>query len=116
MFSKVLDDGSAKTQASARTLRNVNQLIMQTERELLDERGIWRRPWYRNLVYAPGYYEGYAAKTLPGVREAMEAGEWDVARAQADMLVEALDRATAVLTKAADGARRAVPEERKGAD
>jgi N-acetylated-alpha-linked acidic dipeptidase len=64
----------------------------QTERELLDERGLWRRPWYKNLVYAPGYYEGYAAKTLPGVREAMEEGEWEIAREQAGMLVEALDR------------------------
>ena len=53
---------------------------MQVERELTDERGLWRRPWYRSLVYAPGFYEGYAAKTLPGVREAMEAGEWYIAK------------------------------------
>lgn len=86
-------------------LNEVNQLIMQAERELVDERGLWRRPWYRNLVYAPGYYEGYAAKTLPGVREAIEDEAWDVGRVQAGMLVEALKRATSVITDAGDKAR-----------
>ena len=109
VVSQVLAGGEAWTDANAQTLGEVNRLIMQAERELLDERGLWRRPWYRNLVYAPGYYEGYAAKTLPGVREAMEAGEWDVARTQAGMLVEALGRAATVLTNAGDTARRAVP-------
>lgn len=60
-------------------------------------------------MYAPGYYEGYAAKTLPGVREAIEEDEWDIARAQADMLVETLGRASTVLTQAGDAARRAAP-------
>jgi N-acetylated-alpha-linked acidic dipeptidase len=109
VVSQVLAGGEAWTDANAQTLGEVNRLIMQAERELLDERGLWRRPWYRNLVYAPGYYEGYAAKTLPGVREAMEAGEWDVARTQAGMLIEALGRAATVLTNAGDTARRAVP-------
>jgi N-acetylated-alpha-linked acidic dipeptidase len=111
-LARVLARGETWTDANAQTLGEVNQLIMQAERELLDERGVWRRPWYRNLVYAPGYYEGYAAKTLPGVREAMEEGEWEVARAQAGMLIEALGRATTVVTGAGEAARRAVPGSR----
>jgi N-acetylated-alpha-linked acidic dipeptidase len=46
-------------------LRNIDQL-------LLDPAGLPGRPWYRNLVYAPGTLTGYGAKTLPGVREAIE--------------------------------------------
>ena len=46
-------------------LRDIDQL-------LLDDRGLPDRPWYRNLVYAPGRFTGYGAKTLPGVREAIE--------------------------------------------
>ncbi|MBB3695685.1 transferrin receptor-like dimerization domain-containing protein [Sphingomonas sp. BK580] len=46
-------------------LRNVDQL-------LIDQRGLPGRPWFRNLVYAPGTLTGYGAKTLPGVREAIE--------------------------------------------
>jgi N-acetylated-alpha-linked acidic dipeptidase len=108
-FSNVLSGGADWTNENGESLQEINRFIMQAERALLDERGIWRRPWYRNLVYAPGYYEGYAAKTLPGVREAMEEGEWDIAQAQADMLIEALGRATTILTSAADAAQRAAP-------
>jgi N-acetylated-alpha-linked acidic dipeptidase len=111
-LARVLAGGEAWTDANAQSIAEVNRLIMQAERELLDERGVWRRPWYRNLVYAPGYYEGYAAKTLPGVREAMEEGEWEVARSQAGMLIEALGRATTVVTGAGEAARRAVPGSR----
>jgi len=108
-FRSVIAGGEAWVDQHADPLTEINQLIMQTERELLDERGLWRRPWYKNLVFAPGYYEGYAAKTLPGVREAMEDGEWEIARAQAVMLEEALDRATAVITEAGDKARAIAP-------
>ena len=47
------------------TLRDIDQL-------LLDPKGLPGRPWYRNLVTAPGRFTGYGAKTLPGVREAIE--------------------------------------------
>ena len=110
-YGRVLAGGTAWVESHEQTLQEVNQLIMRAERELIDERGIWRRPWYRNLVYAPGYYEGYAAKTLPGVREAMEAAEWDIARTQAGMLVEALVRATAIVTQAGEKAKEALPRQ-----
>jgi len=108
-FRNVVAGGADWVEQHAEELAEINQLIMQTEREMLDERGLWRRPWYKNLIYAPGYYEGYSAKTLPGVREAMEEGEWAIARTQAGMLEEALDRATAVITEAGDKARAIAP-------
>ena len=50
--------------------------MLSTQRDidqaLLDPAGLPSRPWYRNLVYAPGTLTGYGAKTLPGVREAIE--------------------------------------------
>jgi N-acetylated-alpha-linked acidic dipeptidase len=49
----------------AEMLRDIDQL-------LLDPVGLPGRPWYRNLLYAPGTLTGYGAKTLPGVREAIE--------------------------------------------
>ncbi|MDB5703679.1 MAG: folate hydrolase [Sphingomonas bacterium] len=48
-----------------RQLRDIDQL-------LLDDRGLPDRPWYKHLIYAPGRFTGYGAKTLPGVREAIE--------------------------------------------
>ena len=46
-------------------LRTIDQL-------LLDPTGLPGRPWYRNMIYAPGTLTGYGAKTLPGVREGIE--------------------------------------------
>ena len=46
--------------------------------------GLPRRPWYRHLLYAPGYYTGYGVKTMPGVREAIE--EKNYAEAEAEIV------------------------------
>ena len=69
---------------------------MGVERALLGP-GLPGRPWYRHTVYAPGVLTGYGAKTLPGVREAIEGRRWKEAEEQARLAAEALDRAAAVL-------------------
>jgi N-acetylated-alpha-linked acidic dipeptidase len=107
VLARLLGAAAASAEQNRSAVDQVNALIMRAEREMIDERGLWRRPWYRNLIYAPGYYEGYAAKTLPGVREPMEDGAWEVARTQAGMLVEALERVTLALTEAGTVARAA---------
>ncbi len=65
--------------------------------------GLPKRPWYRHEIYAPGLYTGYGAKTLPGVREAIEGRDWKLAgdrivilAATLDKLSEAVDRAAAL--------------------
>jgi N-acetylated-alpha-linked acidic dipeptidase len=52
-------------------------LARETEETLAPEIGLPGRSWYKNLIYAPGRLTGYAAKTLPGVREAIEEERWD---------------------------------------
>jgi len=51
-------------------------LARQTEQSLTVDVGLPGRNWYKNLIYAPGRYTGYDAKTLPGVREAIEEERW----------------------------------------
>lgn len=109
VFARVVSGGAAWVDRHKDVVGDVNRMIMQVERELADERGLPRRPWYRNLVYAPGYYEGYAAKTLPGVREMMEEGEWAMAAEQAQWLTDAINRAAVVIEQAATRARDALP-------
>jgi N-acetylated-alpha-linked acidic dipeptidase len=75
--------------ASADTARN--RALMQAERDLLLPEGIPDRPWFRHLVYAP--LPSYEAETLPGIREALLAGDAGRAREQATKLAEALERA-----------------------
>ena len=57
-------DGARRARLATQ-LRDIDQL-------LIDPRGLPDRPWYQHLVYAPGRFTGYGAKTLPGVREAIE--------------------------------------------
>ncbi|GAA4780883.1 transferrin receptor-like dimerization domain-containing protein [Stakelama sediminis] len=54
------------------TRTKLNTMLQDIDQLLLDDRGLPGRPWYRNLVTAPGVLTGYGAKTLPGVREAIE--------------------------------------------
>src|SRR5262249_47572555 len=91
-----LDNALVKLQASARSYnrtlaklrertgplgaeqRNrLNDLLRDTEHQMLSDTGLPRRPWYRHLVYAPGFYTGYGVKTLPGIREAIEGRRWE---------------------------------------
>ena len=60
-----------------------------------------RRPWYRHLLYAPGFYTGYSVKTLPGVREAIEQKHYDEAEAEVVRIARALGRETALIEAAA---------------
>ena len=74
------------------------------EQRLTDERGLPGRLWYRHFVYAPGALTGYGVKTLPGVREAIDANRWAEAAAYIPITAavlarycDALDQATALL-------------------
>ena len=73
----------------------LSRTLMNTERAFLDNDGIPGRPWYRHLIYAPK--ATYAAEVLPGVEEALEAGDRKQIAMQVAHLVGALDRAAATL-------------------
>jgi N-acetylated-alpha-linked acidic dipeptidase len=66
-------------------------LARQAEEALAPADGLPGRPWYRNLIYAPGTLTGYSAKTLPGVREAIEQERWDDADRYAALTAAALN-------------------------
>jgi N-acetylated-alpha-linked acidic dipeptidase len=78
----------------------LNALLLRAERSLAPAGGLPRRPWYLQLMSAPGWYTGYSAKTMPGVREAIEAKRWGEAEAQAAVLGRALEGEAAVLDQA----------------
>jgi N-acetylated-alpha-linked acidic dipeptidase len=80
-------------------IADVNRRLMHAERSLIDPEGLPERPWFRHTIYAPGFYTGYGVKTVPGVREAAEAKNFELARRQALRVVAALERATRVLTE-----------------
>jgi N-acetylated-alpha-linked acidic dipeptidase len=67
-----------------------NQALYETERSLTLPKGLPGRDWYRHQIYAPGLYTGYGVKTLPGIREAVEASHWDEANDAAHDIVTVL--------------------------
>ena len=62
------------------TQGRINAALNDIDQLLLDPVGLPGRSWYKNLITAPGMLTGYGAKTLPGVREAIEQRRWDDAR------------------------------------
>jgi N-acetylated-alpha-linked acidic dipeptidase len=103
------DEAYAQLLAASRRLEaakrvRLNALLQGMERKLTDERGLPGRAWYRHFVYAPGALTGYGVKTLPGVREAIDANRWTEAAAYIPITAalltrycDALDQATALL-------------------
>ena len=70
--------------------RMLNAKLALAERRLISTQGLPGRPWMKHLLYAPGTYTGYGAKTVPGVREALEQGRFQEAKDQLALISKAL--------------------------
>jgi N-acetylated-alpha-linked acidic dipeptidase len=79
---------------------DVNLALIQSERALINDEGLPNRPWFRHLIYAPGFYTGYGVKTIPGVREAIEQKDWKEADTQIVRVSTALEREVELLKQA----------------
>jgi len=88
---------AAPSDARLAGIRDINRRLMMAERDLIEPSGLPDRPWYRHVIYAPGLYTGYGVKTIPGVREAVDAGNYPRAAEQAKSVVRALRRAANTL-------------------
>jgi N-acetylated-alpha-linked acidic dipeptidase len=90
-----------KNSELSRTLeQQLNTLLYQSERKLLLPDGLPNRQWYKNAIYAPGYYTGYGVKTLPGIREAIEGRRWQEAQQQIAEVAKVIDVYTAQVNEA----------------
>ena len=97
--AKVLAIQKAPPQDAAK----LNQALIAAERALLSPQGLPNRPWFRHLIYAPGFYTGYGTKTLPGVREGIEEKRYQEAEKEIIRVAKALqDYADAIDSAAAD--------------
>lgn len=72
--------------------QQLNQLMGRMEQALTDPAGLPDREWFKHFIYAPGMLTGYGVKTVPGVREALEARRWDEANRYAVITAKVLDR------------------------
>ena len=86
---------SAGRSSNAKT---VNERLLQAERALTSTEGLKGRPWYIHMLYAPGFYTGYGVKTIPGVREAIEQGQWEDADREVVRAGAALEREATLIS------------------
>jgi N-acetylated-alpha-linked acidic dipeptidase len=104
--AKAYDDAVARNgvSLSPERLARLQALMLTIDQTLTSDTGLPGRPWYKNLIYAPGTLTGYGTKTLPGVREAIEQERWADVEKYTKLTADALnaysarlDQATAVL-------------------
>jgi N-acetylated-alpha-linked acidic dipeptidase len=98
-YRKAADSSRSKLTAEVTT--RVNARLMASERQLSDQSGLRGREWYRHLLYAPGFYTGYAVKTVPGVREAIEQKHYTEAETEVVRAAAAVQREADLVNAAA---------------
>lgn len=93
---------SAVAAGRASVAKGVNERLLQAERALTSSEGLKGRPWYTHMLYAPGFYTGYGVKTVPGVREAIEQGQWQEADREIVRAAAALEREASLVSGLTD--------------
>ncbi|HBD09131.1 MAG TPA: folate hydrolase [Syntrophobacteraceae bacterium] len=115
---KPLDAATARLSASAKAYENavaqnganlatgkrskLLDLMRDIDQMLISDAGLPGRPWYKHMIYAPGRQTGYGAKTLPGVREAIEDQRWNDADRYINLTAAALEAYAARLDAATE--------------
>jgi N-acetylated-alpha-linked acidic dipeptidase len=89
------------TAMSSQSLADVNELLVQSERKLTTAEGLPNRPWFKHQIYAPGFYTGYAAKTMPAIREGIEQKQWKQADEAIIVVARVLQDEAALIASAA---------------
>src|SRR5580765_7526691 len=83
------------------SLQAINAKLLLAERKLTNPDGLPRRSWYKHMIYAPGFYTGYGAKTLPGVCEGIEENRYQEAEKEIVRAAQALQDYAATIDSAA---------------
>jgi N-acetylated-alpha-linked acidic dipeptidase len=112
-YSEQLESmGTALVTLTPEQRQELNRILFQAERILTREQGLPGRPWFKHHIYAPGFYTGYGVKTLPGVREAIEARNWPEAEHQIEIASGILRQYAAQIDRASALLSALPPEER----
>ncbi|WPA99987.1 uncharacterized protein RHO25_004607 [Cercospora beticola] len=78
-------------------LQVVNAKYRDFQRGFTSQGGLPTREFYQHLIFAPGLDTGYAPVTFPGVTEAVERDQWEVAQDYLERTVRAIEVAGNIL-------------------
>ncbi|RLN59458.1 hypothetical protein BBJ28_00005810, partial [Nothophytophthora sp. Chile5] len=48
-----------------------NEKLVRLERFLTSDDGLPHRPWFKHLIFGPGFYEGYKGTAFPGISDSI---------------------------------------------
>jgi N-acetylated-alpha-linked acidic dipeptidase len=102
-YHKALEQTNANGGAAlaSASLTQVNKMLIDSERKLTNSEGLPNRPWFKHQLYAPGFYTGYAAKTVPAVREAIDQKQWKLADEAIVVVARVLQQEAELISAAA---------------
>jgi N-acetylated-alpha-linked acidic dipeptidase len=95
---EVVERNLAGGSVSAEKMQRLNTQLLQVESNWLEPAGIPGRPWFQHLLYAARYT--YAHLEFPGLTEAVEKSDWNLANEQAKLIERALAKNTELLREA----------------
>ncbi len=91
-YAQVIGRGSAYLAGHRDALRALNKELYQSERDLLDPRGLPGREWFKSTMYATGLYTGFEGDPMPGVGQQIDAKNATGAGEEATKVAAAIDR------------------------
>jgi N-acetylated-alpha-linked acidic dipeptidase len=102
-YRKALEEANRNggSALAAASIAEVNKMLIDSERKLTNAEGLPDRPWFKHQLYAPGFYTGYAVKTVPAVREAIELKQWKQADEAIVVVAQVLQGEAALISSAA---------------
>ncbi len=89
--------GSGRRAPSAAALAAANDSLRVAEQAFVRPEGIPGRPFYRNILFAPGRDDGYGAVGLPGLEGAIADGDEALAASEVADLAARTGRAAAIV-------------------
>jgi N-acetylated-alpha-linked acidic dipeptidase len=101
-YRKAAFDLHSNCEKNATDASTCNEKLGLAERQFLAKEGLPRRPWFKHVLQAPGMYLGYAAEAFPGIQQAIEMNDADLAQAQVELAATQVEAAASFLS-VADG-------------
>ena len=89
-----------KGSLSVKKKAEINNILKNVDQAMVSEGGLPRRDWFKNMIYAPGFYTGYGVKTLPGIREGLEQRNWNEVDTYIQEVAKTLDRVASKINSA----------------
>lgn len=98
-LDQVLNQQHLGSSVPVEKLKVLNKQLYLSERALTSDDGLPGRPWYKHQIYAPGFYTGYGVKTLPRIRETIEAELYDQVNNEIAITAEVLTKFSGYLAE-----------------